>query len=74
MNQKSDAKIRRFGTEYKYLDVFFFRLLRQQPVYHQCLGQPLWCQSAQRREDCRAMEERRLHRHEDLWPLRKSNP
>jgi hypothetical protein len=30
MNQKSDAKIRRFGGEYNYLDVFFFRLLRQQ--------------------------------------------
>jgi hypothetical protein len=29
MNQKSDAKIRRFGTEYKYLDGFFIRLLRQ---------------------------------------------
>ena len=30
MNQKSDAKIRRFEAEYKYLAVFFFRLLRQQ--------------------------------------------
>ena len=30
MNQKSDAKLRRFRGEYKYLDVFFIRLLRQQ--------------------------------------------
>ena len=29
MNQISDAKIWRFGTEYKYLDGFFIRLLRQ---------------------------------------------
>ena len=29
MNQKSDAKIRRFGAEYKYLGVFLVRLLRQ---------------------------------------------
>ena len=29
MNQKSDAKIRRFGTEYKYLDDFLVGLLRQ---------------------------------------------
>ena len=29
MNQKSDAKIRRFWGEYKYLGDFFIRLLRQ---------------------------------------------
>ena len=29
MNQKSDAKIRGFWTEYKYLGVFLARLLRQ---------------------------------------------
>ena len=29
MNQKSDAKIRRFGAEYKYLGVFLVCLLRQ---------------------------------------------
>jgi hypothetical protein len=29
MNQKSDAKIWRFGAEYKYLGVFLVRLLRQ---------------------------------------------